>query len=192
MSLDPLPTAGAWRHVGLRDGFEVAFFESNDKGYEIRGHTTAVEEDQPWVVQYLITLDRDFLTQTARISGWSTTSRSTLRIECDSAGKWSVNGTRRSDLDGCLDLDLESSAVTNTIPVHRLNLPVGTAADVPAAYVRAHDLKVERLEQRYERTRENDGLEYDYEAPQFSFQCRLSYDSSGLIVMYPGIAVRAK
>ena len=32
---------------------------------------------------------------------------------------------------------------------------------------------------------------YDYTAPVFDFACRLVYDESGLVLDYPGIAVRA-
>jgi hypothetical protein len=32
---------------------------------------------------------------------------------------------------------------------------------------------------------------YDYRAPAFGFSCRLAYDESGLVLDYPGIAVRA-
>src|SRR3954453_15836540 len=38
-------------------------------------------------------------------------------------------------LDACLDVDLESSAMTNALPVHRLNLATGERAQAPAAYV---------------------------------------------------------
>lgn len=52
---------------------------------------------------------------------------------------------------GCMDIDVESSAMTNGLPVWRLQLPVGTRSDAPAAYVRVGGLSVERLEQRYRR-----------------------------------------
>jgi hypothetical protein len=95
-------------------------------------------------------------------------------------------------LDGCLDVDLESSSLTNAFPVHRLGLEVGELAEAPAAYVRALDLSVERLEQRYLRL-DDDGerQRYVYTAPAFEFECELSYDEFGLILEYPGIAVRA-
>jgi hypothetical protein len=41
--------------------------------------------------------------------------------------------------------------MTNTLPVHRLDLPAGAQVAAPAAYVRALDLTVERLEQTYSR-----------------------------------------
>lgn len=190
MPFAPLPVVAAWRHTGSREGFEVTFFELDGDGCRITGHTTALEAGRAWAVRYEIALDRQWLTRNASVWGWSEDGPRMLRAECDD-GVWTIDGARRPDLDGCLDIDLESSAMTNTIPVHRCALDVGTSVRAPAAYVRADDLKVERLEQRYERSPDGEGRSYAYEAPQFAFTCRLVYDRSGLIVDYPGIAVRA-
>jgi hypothetical protein len=90
-----------------------------------------------------------------------------------------------------LDVDLESSAMTNALPLHRLALTSGATAQAPAAYVRALDLSVERLEQQYARiSNENGHQRYDYTAPAFDFSCQLLYDEAGLVQVYPGIAVR--
>ena len=112
-------------------------------------------------------------------------------LEADGAGGWTVNGAPAPELAGCLDVDLEASSFTNAVPVHRLGLEVGQEAAAPAAYVRALDLSVERLEQRYVR-RPDDGncRRYDYTSPPFNFEAELVYDKSGLVIDYPGIAVR--
>ena len=89
-------------------------------------------------------------------------------------------------------MDLESSALTNALPVRRMSLPPAKHAAAPAAYVRAVGLAVERLEQSYVRAPgEATRQRYDYTAPAFDFACRLVYDQSGLVLDYPGIAVRA-
>ena len=81
--------------------------------------------------------------------------------------------------------------MTNALPVHRLALPTGATAQAPAAYVRALDLSVGRLEQQYTRTSDQHGHQrYDYTAPAFDFSCQLVYDEAGLVLAYPGIAVR--
>jgi hypothetical protein len=90
-------------------------------------------------------------------------------------------------LQGCLDLDLESSAMTNAFPVHRLDLSDDRVTSVPAAYVRAVGTAVGRLEQTY--TRVGEGT-YAYAAPEFDFACQLVYDEHGLVRNYPGIATR--
>jgi uncharacterized protein len=59
--------------------------------------------------------------------------------------------------------------------------------------VRALDLNVCRLEQRYVRIDEGAGRErYDYTSSTFDFQCELTYDESGLVLDYPGIATRLR
>jgi uncharacterized protein len=115
-----------------------------------------------------------------------------VRLEGDGSGAWLVDGERAPELSGCLDVDLEASACTNALPVRRLGLRRGEFADAPAAFVRAPVLRVERLEQSYARL-EDDGGErarYGYAAPAFDFRAILTYDRSGFVLDYPGIAVR--
>jgi hypothetical protein len=53
-------------------------------------------------------------------------------------------------------------------------------------------LDVERLEQSYLRTTDEASCQRsDYTAPVFGFTSRLVYDQVGLVLDYPGIAVRA-
>jgi uncharacterized protein len=82
--------------------------------------------------------------------------------------------------------------MTNALPVRRMGLPVAARAAAPAAYIRAGGLAVERLEQTYLRTADEASCQhYDYTALAFDFAARLVYDESGLVLDYPGIAVRA-
>jgi hypothetical protein len=57
--------------------------------------------------------------------------------QADGAGRWLAGGVPAPHLDGCLDVDLESSAMTNALPVRRMGLAPGARAAAPAAYVRA-------------------------------------------------------
>jgi hypothetical protein len=188
---DP-PRQAAWRHREARKGFEVVFCGSVEGGHRFEGATAAVEDDEAWTVAYSIELGPDWVTRTARLSARSAGGVRELTIEHDGRGGWHANGTPLQCLDGCLDLDLESSALTNAFPVHRLGLEIGEEAEAPAAYVRAIDLSVERVEQRYARIEDDrERQRYRYESPGFGFECELSYDGSGLVLDYPGIATRA-
>jgi hypothetical protein len=52
-------------------------------------------------------------------------------------------------------------------------------------------LEVERLEQSYARLPdEGRRARYDYASPSFDYRAELVYDEFGLVVEYPGIAVR--
>ena len=62
----------------------------------------------------------------------------------------------------------------------------------PRLVRRALDLSAGRLDQDYARTAdEGRHQRYNYAAPVFGFTCQLVYDESGLVLDYPGIAVRA-
>lgn len=192
MVFTALPTAAAWRHIEARDGFEVAFFEPTALGVRITGCTTAVENRTAWAVDYAITVDAAWVTRSARVTLRSAAGMRATRLDSDGAGRWWVDGTPEPALDGCRDVDLEASAMTNALPVHRLALPVGEAAAPPAAYVRVSG-QVERLEQSYHRGPDAGGRpRYDYAAPAFDFNARLEFDASGLVLTYPGIAVRTR
>lgn len=193
MTLTPPPAGAAWRHQDARSGFETVFFEPRDRGWRIAGCTSAVEDDEPWFVEYAIDLDDTWRTRTARVDGRSSAGTSSTLLESDGAGHWRVDGRDAPHLDGCLDVDLESSAMTNAFPLHRMGLEVGARSEAPAAYVRAVGLAVERLGQTYERTADQgSGQSYDYTAPRFDFSCVLVYDDAGLVLDYPGIAIRVR
>ena len=192
MSFSVLPVTAAWQHRDARLGFEVAYFSAAGRAYHINGCTTAVEDGLTWMVSYAIRLDEAWTTRSARITGRSASGIRHTQLEADGMGRWRVDGELASHLDGCLDVDLESSAMTNALPVHRMGLPIGARASAPAAYVRALDLSAGRLDQDYVRAAdEGRHQRYDYAAPVFGFACRLVYDESGLVLDYPGIAVRA-
>jgi hypothetical protein len=114
---------------------------------------------------------------------------STVVIESDGR-EWLVNHEPVAELDGCRDVDLEACVFTNALPVHRLRLAIGQRAEAPAAYVRMPSLRVERLEQTYERLPGCGGRRYAYGAPAFGYSAELGYDAYGLILDYPGIGVR--
>jgi uncharacterized protein len=192
MPAGELPRFAAWQHREARDGFEVVFFRSNGDRLHLEGETVAVEDGEAWAVSYDVSLQSDWSTRSARVSGRASSGPHELSLEADGTGRWRVDDAPAGHLDGCLDVDLESSALTNALPVYRLGLEIGQQADAPAAYVRALDLSVERLEQHYLRLEDDGkGQRYHYIAPRFDFECELVYDEFGLVLQYPGIAVRA-
>lgn len=181
----------AWRHLDARVGFEVLFLRRERDRYHLDGYSTAVQEGEAWGICYALTLDAEWVTRSAHVIGQSASGAHEVRLEGDGSGKWRVDSAPAQQLSGCLDVDLEASACTNALPVHRLGLHVGERADAPAAYVRAPTLCVERLEQSYARLDDDEQrARYDYVAPAFDFRTTLIYDRFGFVLDYPGIAVR--
>jgi hypothetical protein len=186
-----LPDQAAWQHRPTRAGFETTFFQRRDGGHRVEGRTSAVEDGRAWAIDYSIEVDARWRTTRAEVRARSRDGERHTRLELDDAGRWHVDGVEVPELDGCLDVDLEASACTNTFPVHRLALAVGDAADAPAAWVRAADLRVERLEQHYTRLDDHGGRPvFAYVAPDLDFSCQIAFDGSGLVLDYPEIATR--
>jgi len=181
----------SWRHQGLRSGFEVVFIRREPSGFQIDTTTTGLQDESAWVVRCQLKLDSVWRTRRARIQTTSESGVTERVVQADGAGHWRIDGADAGHLNGCIDIDLESSAMTNALPVHRLGLAVGQQADAPACYVRI-DGTIERLEQSYLRIQDAEmGQRFDYEAPIFDFHCQMVYDKAGFVLEYPGIAVRA-
>src|SRR5512132_357818 len=132
-----LPATAAWRHLDARDGFEVLFLRREADGYRFDGHSTAVEDGEPWGIRYRLDIDARWTTRSAHVMSRSASGEREVWLEGDGSGGWLVDGVVAAQLAGCLDVDLEASAFTNALPVRRLDLGVGERADAPAAYVRA-------------------------------------------------------
>jgi uncharacterized protein len=191
MTFDDLPRTACWIHEGLRSGFEVAFFTPERHELRIEGTTTGFQENAPWVVTYKIVLDDLWQTRHAQITSQTESGTVDQVVECDRHGNWLVEGEDAERLAGCLDIDLEASAMTNALPVRRRDLTVGESMEVPAAYVRLANRGIERLEQSYRRLEDTGSLvAFDYAAPAFDFRCRIIYDHTGLVREYPGIGTR--
>jgi uncharacterized protein len=178
-----LPSFAAWRFVDAVDGFEVVYPGPR----RLRGHTSAVEDGRPYAVRYDIALDDRWRTREVRVSSDTVEGPRSTVLLSDGDGHWTVDGMAAPQLDGLVDVDLEASACTNTLPVHRLPLPAGEVVAASAVYVRALDLSVTRLDQTYRRLGDRT---FDYASEGGAFRAVLEYDSTGLIVDYPGIAVR--
>ena len=141
----------------------------NDR-YHFHGYVTAVEDVSGlgYPLRAHTRLELGDARRTHRGSIGARRARIRLdRTQPAVASRWQTDGPahrvfrRRS----------RASACTNALPVNRLKLEVGQTADAPAVYVRARDLQVERLEQRYERLPNAGERErYEYIAPSFDFR----------------------
>lgn len=184
--MSELPTSAAWRHVEARDGFEVVFARHDGDGLRFDGHVSAVEDGVAWTVSYHVLVDAAWESRWAVVTSDSPAGSASVRVERANA-RWHVDGVAAPHLDGCLDIDLEASVLTNAFPVHRLRPPVGRPVEATAVYLRGPGLAVERLPQRYTRLEDD---RYDYASPDHGFTAVLTYDCVGLVVDYPGLAVR--
>jgi hypothetical protein len=75
-----------------------------------------------------------------------------LWLGADGTGRWGeMNGAYRHDLAGCTDIGLGVTPFTVSVPIRRLSLAVGDAADVTSAMVDVETLAVDPVAYRLER-----------------------------------------
>ena len=106
-----------------------------------------------------------------------------LWLATDGHGRWGeMNGAHRTELDGCYDIDLACTPFTNTLPIRRLPLQEGDAAELPVVYVDPETLEVRPVTQRYTRLAPHT---WRYENVDSGYATEFEVDEHGLVVDYP-------
>ncbi len=147
-------------------------------------HARSVVQTEETEYAYDVILDAGWAFQALRLN--SADGRH-LDLRRDGAGRWAQDGNDRPDLAGTVDIDLAFSPFTNTLPIRRLDLPVGGAAEIVVAYVDAPSLAVLPDPQRYTRLAVD---QYLFESLDSDFTREITVDSEGLVIDYPGLFTR--
>ena len=116
-----------------------------------------------------------------------------LRLLADGAGHWTTaEGDLLPALDGCIDVDLSVTPLTNTLPIKRLDWKRGESVDLPMAFVELPALRVTAERQRYTCLDEPppSAGRFRFEALSSGFAADLPVDEDGLVWDYPGLFSR--
>jgi uncharacterized protein len=170
-----------WQRLD-QPGHEACRLVSLDMTHQLLGTAVFVEQQQPCRLDYRIVCDAHWQTLTATIEGWIGHQPIAISLSVDAQHRWHYNGQSIADVGGCIDLDLNFSPVTNLLPLRRLNLAVGEAAEVRAAWLRMPTLHLEPLAQVYRRL---DTTTYQYESGGGAFVRQLQVNPNGFVTIYP-------
>ena len=107
-----------------------------------------------------------------------------LRLVSNGEGDWKIDGQRAPALEGCIDIDLSGSPLTNTLPIRRASFVTGERQRFDMAWIPLDTLEPFRDGQTYTRL---DDSRFRYEAADRSFTADLIVDSHGLVIDYPGL-----
>ena len=110
-----------------------------------------------------------------------------LELKHDGRGGWNDGRLSLPQLAGCMDVDIEMTPFTNTLPIRRSALRVGDSQRFRMVYVPADTLVPFVDEQIYTRLGAN---RYRYDAADGSFSAELTVDADGLVLSYPGLFER--
>lgn len=117
------------------------------------------------------------------------TSARMIQLEADGVGGWRDDkGNALAELQGCIDVDIMLTPLTNTLPINRLSLAPGESREINVVYLSAPDFSVRPFSQRYTRLDDADGVRrYRYESLVSGFTADLPADADGFVIDYPGI-----
>src|ERR1700716_1404776 len=91
-----------------------------DSGFQLSGLILQAYKDAPYVARYSIEVDEAWRTRAVQVEV-ENDGRHRLALSAEGAGRWSRDGEPLSAVDDCLDIDLEWSPSTNTLPIRRLS-----------------------------------------------------------------------
>jgi hypothetical protein len=151
-------------------------------GWALRGTAVAAYDGVPTEVRYRVVCDDRWLTRTVHVGVVHGGRKKALRLRTAGDGTWLSGEREIVAYRGCLDVDLGIGASTNTLPMRRLELSVGQAVEIVAAWVSFPGLELAPLPQRYTRLAED---RYRYESLDSGFSADLDVDDHGLVVRYP-------
>ena len=180
---------------------ESATVDVDGDGLTARG-TQLGAEPLPFRVDYRLEAP-GFITRelelTAAAQGW----RRRLLLRHDGSGTWDAEVDDEGDVsqgpwDGSLpdlstavDIDIQNSPLTNTMPILRHGFQRAGSGDFLMAFVTIPTLRVEASPQRYEHLRAAErGSVVRYISRDGNFTADLELDADGLLEFYPRLARR--
>jgi hypothetical protein len=169
----------AWRRSDEIPTDEVCTMTIRDGGMSLVGTVLGASGGVPVRTEYRVFTDGAGLTTAAHVRDYRGFEQRTLALARDPKGNWTVDGIPARELRGCTDVDLGCSPATNTLPIRRLRLAVGSTHTIRVAWVRFPELTVGRAEQSYSRLDE-----FTYRYASGELQAELIVDDEDLVAAY--------
>jgi hypothetical protein len=171
-----------WRGL-YTPGAEYSELWREDAGWHLAGTVVVALDEHPAEVRYAVTCDVSWNTRAVSVGLTPSATEHSLELRIDQQQRWWNGEDELADVRGCVDVDLSVTPATNTLPIRRLQLPIGQSVDVTAAWVKFPDLTIQPLDQRYTRLSER---RYRYESGGGSFEAEIEVDDLGLVSRYEG------
>jgi hypothetical protein len=173
-----------WRRILDDASIEHATVESSREGIALSGTVLAAEDGKPLEVDYRLLVDSNWRSRSLHVVQDFDGERRSLVLTVGAGARWWLNGRESRDLNGCLDIDLSLSPITNALPLNRLEIAHAGAGEIVAAWVRFPGLTVEPARQRYVRTAHS---VYRYASLASGVTAAIHVDDLGFPIEYEGV-----
>lgn len=175
-----------WAQIG-ETGLEQLHLAQGKDEIIADGLVLLKEQNVPLRVHYTVRCDSKWIARevSLHVVGLAGTRQ---RLTSDGTGHWFRKGQKLAALDGCLDVDINVTPFTNTLPIRNLALQPGESAEISVVYLTVPELSFRPARQRYtclELTPE--GGRYRYAGLDTGFTREITVDADGLVINYPDI-----
>ena len=169
-----------WRRSDEIATDELCTLTIRDGGLSLIGTVLGADHaGTPLRTEYRVFADGSGLTTAVHVRDLQGFAQHTVALTRDAKGLWTVDGLPDRELKGCTDVDLGCSPATNTLPIRRLRMGIGTSHTVKAAWVRFPDLVVIPAAQTYTRLDE-----FTYRYASGTFEAEITVDDADLVTSY--------
>ncbi|XIA62532.1 putative glycolipid-binding domain-containing protein [Bradyrhizobium sp. TZ2] len=144
--------------------------------------TVICVEDGGFRLDHRWRLTPDWRAYSLDVERWGPAGLARLNLERTEAG-WSVDGRRRTDLDGAEEPDLSVTPFCNTFPIRRMPAGAGESRTLDTCFVDGAAMTVQRSRQRYDRIGPN-RVRYVDLGISAGFEADLEVDNRGLVLRY--------
>jgi len=165
-------------------GHDACLVEERSSGWWLDGTANFRHDNLPACLRYWVSCDRAWRSRRGQVRGWIGEQSVDVRVARTASGAWTLDKIAVPGLDDCVDLDFGFTPATNLVALRRLALPIGGAADAPAAWLDVAARSLTRLPQHLERRSETI---YGYRAPTVGYSAELEGDGFGFVRRYPGL-----
>lgn len=186
----PIEKPAVWSRTDVPEGLGLGTLLSRPDGYCLEAGETVVEGEESFFTRFTILTDLAWATREVRVEVVTGQGPASMALTT-MGGHWTDgDGRRRPELEGCQDVDVAATPITNTLPIRRLGLRPGEHRDITVAWIDVPSLQVRRVRQGYTRHPAEGGLDhYTYRDP-LNGEYRLSVDGDGFVVDYERFARR--
>lgn len=182
---------------------ESATVDLSDGGMSASG-TQFGADPVPFRVDYRLAAPQ-FVTRELELTATTEDWRRHLLLRHDGSGNWDSQAEDEGevpggawngplpDLSDALDIDIENSPLTNTMPILRHDFHREGTGEFLMAFVTTPALNIEASPQRYEHVRATkSGSVVRYISRDGDFTADLELDGDGLLTFYPRLARRVE
>lgn len=167
---------------------ENCLVKKSKDGWEISSVIIGQYEGKVYKVEYVIRTDHLWHTLFFSIKSRHSNQQQNISLISDGKGHWSSGEEILDKYEGCIDIDIPLTPLTNTLPINRLKLKNEQEKEIRVIYLDLLENKITPVKQKYSRISDS---KYHYENVPNDFEADIEVDAEGLVVDYPELFVRS-